>query len=832
MDREQQLDEVITEYLKAVEAGQPIDEEAWLLAHADIADELRAFLAGQRSIERIAVPLRASPTRPQTNPNNLPTIAPGQTPTDAPLGTVRYFGDYELLQEIARGGMGVVYKARQRSLDRVVALKMILAGQLAGPAEVQRFRHEAQLAAHLQHPGIVALHEVGEHEGQHFFSMDYIEGHSLADLVRQHPLPAGQAVRYVRLIAEAVHFAHQHGVLHRDLKPSNVLIDGFDQPRVTDFGLAKNIEKDGKLTATGAVLGTPSYMPPEQASGARGQVGPRSDVYALGAVLYELVTGRPPFQAVTPLDTILQVLHAEPAAPRLLNPAISRNLETVILKCLHKDPGKRYASAHDLAEDLAALLEGRPIKARPPSLPERLGIWLKKQGRSFRVAATTVVTAALVLLAVWTVLEVLRIASQGAVGFQTNGELLLVEIFADSELQPVVPPFAAPNVHRVRLPEGAYRARVSAPYRLSETLPLTVESWTLTVSLVDLSKSALGDPLTSSGVFAFMPRGAGNDVLSVASKDALSRYHGVTGELLWTATLGPDGRTAAPGPPLPQVPPGTRLWGGGIAMPSSSGGFFLPEGWLPVLVGEQAPQLVRPWHDLDGDGEPDVIVANCNSAMARPGGELAALSGKDGKTLWLFRPTPMPPPGQAAGAGPSYRVGPAVSFPAARGPTRRGFLPSIPRHPSAMASGGPRRSMPARVCRCGNTAWTHLWTKLCSWSAMKGPPVLGVPAIAASRMVPGWRRWPAGPCLFACRSQSCLAWTSRPANRRGPRSTWVSSRSAHRHGLTWARTWPWCCEGQTSKRSVLSPCRPARSSGLTRCLRGAAGLAETPARVS
>jgi serine/threonine protein kinase len=214
--------------------------------------------------------------------------------------------------------------ARQVSLNRVVALKMILAGELAGEDEVKRFREEAQLAAGLQHPGIVALHEVGEHEGQHYFSMDYIEGRSLAQMTRGQPLPPPQAVRYVRLIAEAIHFAHLQGVLHRDLKPSNVLIDRFDQPRVTDFGLAKNIRRDAGLTDSGAVLGTPSYMPPEQASGDRSKVGPASDVYALGAVLYELVTGRPPFQAATQLDTLLQVLEAEPAPPRLLNPAVSR----------------------------------------------------------------------------------------------------------------------------------------------------------------------------------------------------------------------------------------------------------------------------------------------------------------------------------------------------------------------------------------------------------------------------------------------------------------------------------------------------------------------------
>jgi serine/threonine protein kinase len=296
--------------------------------------------------------------------------------------TVRYFGDYELLEEVARGGMGVVFRARQVSLNRVVALKMILAGQLASAADVERFRVEAQIAAQLQHPNIVAIHEVGEHDGQHYFSMDFVEGKSLAELVREHPLPPAQAARYVKVIAEAIHYAHERGTLHRDLKPSNVLIDRFDQPRVTDFGLAKRVQSDSSLTATGAVIGTPGYMPPEQASAERGKLGPASDVYALGAVLYELVTGRPPFRAATPIDTIMQVLHEEPAAPRLLNPAIERDLETIILKCLAKDAAQRYASALELAEDLHAFGEGRPIRARRPGLIERVARWARTQRRS------------------------------------------------------------------------------------------------------------------------------------------------------------------------------------------------------------------------------------------------------------------------------------------------------------------------------------------------------------------------------------------------------------------------------------------------------------------
>jgi serine/threonine protein kinase len=232
------------------------------------------------------------------------------SPEAGPLGS---FGDYELFEEIARGGMGVVYKARQRSLNRLVAVKMILAGQFAGKQMTQRFRGEAAAAGTLQHPNIVAIHEIGMHEGQHFFSMDYVEGQNLAQLVGHRPLPPGQAARYVKLIAEAIHYAHQQGILHRDLKPSNVLIGAAtDQPRVTDFGLAKRLDGESSITVTGQVLGSPNFMPPEQASAQRGKVGRHSDVYGLGGILYYALTARAAFQGATLETTIHEVLNTEP----------------------------------------------------------------------------------------------------------------------------------------------------------------------------------------------------------------------------------------------------------------------------------------------------------------------------------------------------------------------------------------------------------------------------------------------------------------------------------------------------------------------------------------
>ncbi len=286
----------------------------------------------------------------------------------------RYFGDYELLDEIARGGMGVVYKARQCKLNRTVALKMILTGELASEAAVRRFYAEAEAAARLDHSHIVPVFEVGQHDGCHYFSMGYVEGESLAKRLRSGPLPPQQAAEYVRKIALAVHYAHEKGVVHRDLKPANVLLDGHGEPKVTDFGLAKRIDATDGATATGEVLGTPSYMPPEQAAGKVSELGPTADVYSLGATLYALLTGRPPFQAANVMDTLLQVLECPPPPPQVLNPDVPPDLQTVCMKCLEKAPGQRYASAAELADDLDRWLNGEPVHARSYRLMTRLAV--------------------------------------------------------------------------------------------------------------------------------------------------------------------------------------------------------------------------------------------------------------------------------------------------------------------------------------------------------------------------------------------------------------------------------------------------------------------------
>ncbi|MCA9262691.1 MAG: serine/threonine protein kinase [Planctomycetales bacterium] len=381
--RDQRINEAISQYLAAIDTGRSPDREALIAQFPDVADELSRFFADDDEFARRMIPLQ----------NTLPLPRPasrvsGSGPAHNALPTSHRpemkFGDYELIEEVARGGMGIVYRARQTRLNRTVALKMILAGRFASQDEVQRFHAEAEAVARLDHPGIVPIFEVGEVNGQHYFSMGYVEGCSLADWLREGPAAPRDAAEFMKQVCEAVHHAHEHGIVHRDLKPANILLSSASQasgdrdevhphprphltqffPRVTDFGLAKQLSTDSHLTRTGQLIGTLHYMSPEQASSTSSRaVGPASDIYSLGVILYHLLTGRTPFDENPPLERLVQVVDTDAPSPRVANREIPRELEAICLKCLQRQPAGRYDSARELGEDLQRFLDGEPVMA-------------------------------------------------------------------------------------------------------------------------------------------------------------------------------------------------------------------------------------------------------------------------------------------------------------------------------------------------------------------------------------------------------------------------------------------------------------------------------------
>jgi len=482
LDREQRLNEVIAAYLEALEAGEPPDRSALLAQHPDLAGELAVFFTNQDHVARLTAPLRdgMTPEVPPRPDSALPVFDraetvpfPGVPCSDSRRGIesaerhedrVHYFGDYELLEIIAQGGMGVVYKARQVSLDRVLALKMVRAGRFATPDDLQRFRLEAAAAAHLDHPHIVPIHEVGEHDGHHYFSMKLVDGGNLAAQVERYVENPRAAARLVATVARAVHYAHQRGILHRDLKPANILLGGRPGspledlvPIVTDFGLAKRVGGQGaaSLTQSGSIVGTPNYMAPEQAEGRREAVTTAADVHALGAILFELLTGRPPFRAETMLETLRLVREQEPERPGTLNPRVDRDLETIVLKCLEKPPLRRYRSAEALAEDLERWLARLPIRARPATLADRAVKWVRRRPAAaaflLAVGVATIATAT----AVRGLLSTARLRSDVA----ATGQALLAEQEKHRRIQTDL---AESRERRLRMEEDQYGARILA----------------------------------------------------------------------------------------------------------------------------------------------------------------------------------------------------------------------------------------------------------------------------------------------------------------------------------------------------------------------------------
>ncbi|MDX2037323.1 MAG: serine/threonine-protein kinase [Isosphaeraceae bacterium] len=357
-DRDSQLHRILAEYYEAAGTGPEPDRKAWAAKHPEFSEEILAFFAEQDRLRELVSP---------PSPYGLSSTQ------DARL----LVGEYELVRELGRGGMGVVFEARHRTLGRSVALKMILTGALASEEERRRFRREVESIANLDHPNVVQLFEVGEHDGHAYYTMRLVDGGSLADRLPHRSKPR-EAAELLAIVARAVHYFHLRGVLHRDLKPSNILIDSEGRPQVADFGLARTMDPDGGLSSTGLILGTPSYVAPEQTTGRREAVTTAVDLYGLGAILYALLTGVPPFRGDSALETIEQVRNQSPIAPSVLNPDVDRDLDTIVLKCLEKDSSARYGSAEALAEDLQHLLRGEPIAARPLGRVDRARRWCRR----------------------------------------------------------------------------------------------------------------------------------------------------------------------------------------------------------------------------------------------------------------------------------------------------------------------------------------------------------------------------------------------------------------------------------------------------------------------
>jgi len=529
-DRDARLEQAIADYLQRIESGQALDREEFASQHPEVADELRSFFANRAALERLAEPLRGSQYEP--------TVGLAAERAAADVTRVRYFGDYELLEELGRGGMGVVYKAKQTTLNRLVALKMILSGQLASTDDVQRFKQEAEAAANLDHPNIAPIYETGEHAGQHYFSMKLIEGRSLRDVLPELRDDMRAGVALLSHIARAVHHAHQRGVLHRDLKPANVLLDQERSPYVTDFGLAKRVEGGSDMTRTGAIVGTPSYMAPEQAMGER-HLSTAVDIYSLGAILYELLTGQPPFRAGSPLETLLQVASCDVRRPSAVVPKADRDLETVALKCLERDATKRYDSAAALADELERWLRGEAILARPAGRAERTWRWCRRN--PVVAALLGAVAASLLLGTIVATLFAVR-ASQNARQARINEQSAIGNATRASEQEQL-----ARTEQR-----AAEQARTRAEWlAYAGQIALAQREW---------QDGDVGHARELLDTCQWNLRGWEHDYLHTVFNDQQRTYRGHTSAVLCVA-FSPDGRRIAcgGGNPFSQAPGDYRL---------------------------------------------------------------------------------------------------------------------------------------------------------------------------------------------------------------------------------------------------------------------------------
>lgn len=523
--------------------------------------------------------------------------------------TLAQLGDFKIVRELGRGGMGTVYEAEDAALGRRVALKVLRFGALGDAAAVERFQREAATVAKLHHTNIVPIFSVGSQDGVYFYAMQFVEGRTLADVLREGPVDLRRASQWALEAAEALAHAHHRGVIHRDIKPSNMLLDGDDRVWLTDFGLARRVD-DPALTATDALLGTPRYMSPEQASLKRSEIDNRTDIFSLGATLYELVTGRPAFEGDSSHHVIQAILTIDPDSPRRLRPEIPRDLDTIVMKCLAKDPAQRYASASALADDLRAFLDSRAIRARQPSLAERAGRWVRRQRRSVLLAAGSIAATLLMTLATVFVARVYHRWQLAFLDLGTDEPPMVVELF-DRDGAQVVAPTSIPTQQPLELAPGAYTLRAGAPGRLSQTMQIALARGDSQSHRLSLRDQTLWPTLDVPRTLRTVP-GPTHDDLLLFDGEGVKLVDGATSETRWTRKLADAERSLLPGAPR-------AMW----AWDKSMG---------PVAdVGpyDLRPMVLPEYVDLNRDGRGDYVLA------ARRQAWLLALSGVDGQSLWL-----------------------------------------------------------------------------------------------------------------------------------------------------------------------------------------------------
>ena len=590
-DIDPRLVEILDEYFEQLQSSQDPDAEAFLAKHNDLPgelqDELRACIEGMQHVHTVS-----------------------------PAGALSELGDFRIVREVGRGGMGVVYEAEQLSLKRRVALK-VMRYAVADPAAMTRFRREAETVAKLHHSNIVPIFAVGEADGVNYFAMQFIDGQSLADVQRSadEPLDSLDIADWGLQAAEALAYAHEHEIIHRDVKPSNLILDPEGRVWLTDFGLAKRLD-DVKLSMTGAILGTPRYMSPEQASSVRKPVDHRTDIYSLGATLYELATNKPLFDAESPHVALGQIITAEPVAPRLIRPKLPRDLETIILRCLSKDATHRYESATELVEDLRAFIDGRAINARRPSWAEQLGRWLQKHQRMVTTAATAAGVAAALIFGVSMSLHSYRQSKLGRLQFDSLRDLSapLVADVLHEDGTPAIPSFTIPTQQPIEIPEGDYELQLHSAGTMSDSYHFSVTPSKNRVEIrTNLEDKNVWPPTQVDGPWIPWQRPDGTDFV-VFDKQGITLLDGKTSDKIWKSNLHEQKEWFRDRHLLPSS---WDWWNPhGNSLKSTEGHAF---GYARIATDPV---------DCNADGTDDLVLA----FRFRP--IILAISGRDGTPLW------------------------------------------------------------------------------------------------------------------------------------------------------------------------------------------------------